>query len=327
MRAIVAYSPGPTSVMTAVDLEAPEPGPGEVLVETAACGVNFIDVYQRSGIYDVAFPLVPGLEGAGAVARVGPGVAGLKVGDTVAWCAAPRSYASQVVVPEADCFAVPAEVAPATAAAAMLQGLTAHYLVTSTFPVHEGHTVLLHAGAGGVGLLLTQLAVARGATVITTVSTEQKEALSREAGASEVLRYDAMGDLASELPARVRALTGGRGVDVAYDGVGAATFEASLASLAVRGTLALFGGASGQVPPFDLQRLNAAGSLFVTRPTLGHHLLTAEERAWRASELFGNIADGSLDVRIGATFNLDEAAGAHEALESRATTGKVLLVP
>ena len=327
MRAIVVPSPGPASAMELHSFEPPTPHPGEVLVDVEAAGVNFIDTYQRSGVYPVAFPWRPGSEGAGVVAAVGEGVAGVTVGDRVAWCSSPGSYAEQVCVRVDDLYAVPTGIDLTTAAAVMLQGLTAHYLATSTFPLREGHTALVHAGAGGVGLLLTQLARARGARVITTVSTDEKERVSRAAGADEVIRYDRFADIAVDLPLAVRALTAGNGVDVVYDGVGAATFEGSLASLAVRGTLALFGGASGQVPPFDLQRLNAAGSLFVTRPTLGHHLRTPEERRWRSTELFGAMVADDLSVRIGATYALEEAARAHEALEGRATTGKVLLLP
>ncbi|WP_084130764.1 quinone oxidoreductase [Demequina sp. NBRC 110055] len=327
MRAVIAPVAGPASTMEMRDVPAPEPDPGQVVVDVAAAGVNFIDTYRRSGVYQVDYPHRVGAEGAGHVVDVGPGVTGVAVGDRVAWCAAPGSYAERVAVDAADLYAVPADVDLTVAAAAMLQGLTAHYLCTSSYAVADGHTVLVHAGAGGVGLLLTQMAVNRGARVITTVSTAEKEALSRGAGAAEVIRYDRFADMASELPTRVRELTDGEGVDVVYDGVGAATFDGSLASLAVRGTLVLFGGASGQVTPFDLQRLNAGGSLTVTRPTLEHFLRTPEERAWRSQELFAGIADGSLDVRIGATYQLGEARAAHEALEGRTTTGKVLLLP
>jgi NADPH2:quinone reductase len=268
---------------------------------------------------------VPGSEGAGVVEAVGREVREFAVGDLVAWASAPSSYAELVVVPEIVALRVPDGVGDEVAAALPLQGLTAHYLVTSTFPVEAGQDVLVHAGAGGVGLLLTQLAAARGARVITTVGTPEKEALSRAAGASEVIRYTELGDLTEDLPAIVRELTGGRGVHTVFDGVGRSTFDASLASLRRRGGLALFGASSGPVPPFDPQRLNAAGSLFLTRPTLGHHTATREELTWRAGELFDAVAAGTLDVRIGATFPLMEAADAHRALEGRATTGKVLL--
>ena len=259
------------------------------------------------------------------VEAVGREVREFAVGDLVAWASAPSSYAELVVVPELVALRVPDGVTEEVAAALPLQGLTAHYLVTSTFPVLEGQDVLVHAGAGGVGLLLTQLASARGARVITTVGTPQKEALSRAAGAAEVIRYTELADLTDELPALVRDLTGGAGVHTVFDGVGRSTFDASLASLRPRGGLALFGASSGPVPPVDPQRLNAAGSVFLTRPTLGHHTATRQELTWRADELFAAVAAGTLDVRVGATFPLPDAAEAHRALEGRATTGKVLL--
>lgn len=327
MKTITASQAGGPDVMTVTDVPEPHCPPDKVRVEVEAAGVNFIDTYRRSGVYKVDFPHVPGSEGAGTVIEVGADVTWAHQGDRVAWCSTSGSYAEQVILGPADCYAVPRGVDTDTAAAAMLQGLTAHYLTNSSFPLADGHTALVHAGAGGVGLLLTQMAVERGARVITTVSTGAKAELSRAAGASEVIRYDKFGDLTSELPRAVTELTKGRGVDVVYDGVGKATFDASLASLALRGTLVLFGGASGQVPPFDLQRLSAGGSLTVTRPSLGHFLHTREERAWRAEELFGAIATGALDVRIGARFPLNEAADAHRALEGRKTTGKVLLIP
>ncbi|WP_062076367.1 quinone oxidoreductase family protein [Demequina globuliformis] len=327
MLAIIASAHGSPEVLTLREVPDPTPAAGQVTVAVTAAGVNFIDTYQRSGVYPVPTPFTPGLEGAGTVTAVGPEVTGFAVGDRVAWCAGAGSYAEQVVIGAEDCFHVPAGIALPTAAALMLQGLTAHYLSASTFPLQSGHVALVHAGAGGVGLLLTQLAVARGARVITTVSSDDKEHLSREAGASDVVRYDKMTDLSRELPSAIRELTGGTGVDVVYDGVGASTFDGSLASLAPRGTLVLFGGASGQVPAFDLQRLNAAGSLWVTRPSLGHYLASQEERAWRAGELFSAVAAGELNVRIGVTYSLAEAAAAHAALEARTTMGKVLLLP
>lgn len=313
--------------MNLADVPEPTCPANKIRVRVEAAGVNFIDTYRRAGVYKVDFPMIPGSEGAGTVIEAGSDVTWAKEGDRVAWTSTFASYAEQVILGQADCYSVPDAVATDVAAASMLQGLTAHYLATSSFVLNEGHTALVHAGAGGVGLLLTQMAVARGARVITTVSTEEKASLSRGAGADAVIRYDQFADITSELPQAVRDLTDGRGVDVVYDGVGKTTFDASLASLAVRGTLVLFGGASGQVAPFDLQRLNAGGSLTITRPTLGHFLLTAEERAWRSGELFGAIADGTLDVRIGAKFPLADAADAHRALEGRHTTGKVLLLP
>jgi NADPH2:quinone reductase len=324
MRAVHVSQTGEPDVLKWAEVPEPTTAPGEVLVKVAAAGVNFIDTYQRRGIYPMRLPYVPGSEGAGVVAALGEGVSELAVGDHVAWTDAPGSYAEFVRVKAARALRVPDGVGLDVAAALPLQGLTAHYLVTSTYPVRDGDTVLVHAGAGGVGLLLTQLAVARGARVITTVSSADKEQLSRAAGASEVIRYDQLSDLTSELPALVKELSGG-GVPVVYDGVGRTTFDASLASLRRRGTLVLFGGSSGQVPPFDLQRLSAGGSLFVTRPTLGHYIATDEELHVRADELFAAIQAGSLDVRIGARFAVADAAAAHAALEGRATTGKVIL--
>lgn len=325
MHAILATEPGGPDVLEPDEIPDPLPGPRDLLVRLSAAGVNFIDTYRRSGVYAMPFPHVPGSEGAGVVEAVGREVRDFAVGDLVAWASAPSSYAELVVVPEAVALRVPDGVPDEVAAALPLQGLTAHYLVTSTFPVLEGQDVLVHAGAGGVGLLLTQLAAARGARVITTVGTAEKEALSRAAGASEVIRYTELDDLMTELPALVRDLTGGRGVHTVFDGVGASTFDASLASLRPRGGLALFGASSGPVPPFDPQRLNAAGSLFLTRPTLGHYTATRDELTRRADELFAAVAAGTLDVRVGATYPLAEAAEAHRALEGRATTGKVLL--
>ncbi|MDM7856248.1 quinone oxidoreductase family protein [Cellulomonas alba] len=327
MRAIVATAAGGPEVLTLVDVPDPEPAADQVVVRTAAVGVNFFDTYRRAGRYRMTYPGILGSEGAGEVVAVGAEVTTLAVGDRVAWAEGGPSYAELVPVREKDALVVPAGVSERTAAALALQGLTAHYLVASTFEVRPGHDVLLHAAAGGVGLLLTQLATARGGRVIATVGSPEKEVLAREAGAADVIRYRELDDLPHDLPAAVRALTGGRGVDVVYDGVGHDTFDASLASLAVRGTLVLFGASSGPVPPFDPQRLNSGGSLFVTRPTLGHYVRTRDELAWRADELFGAVSDGTLDVRVGATFPLADAADAHRALESRATTGKVLLLP
>ncbi|WP_127128230.1 quinone oxidoreductase [Georgenia sp. SYP-B2076] len=327
MRAIHATEAGGPEVLSVVDLPEPSAGPGELVVELAAAGVNFIDTYKRAGVYPMPFPHVPGSEGAGTVLSVGEGVDTFAVGDAVAWAEAPGSYAERVVVRVDAALPVPAGVDLRTAAALPLQGMTAHYLVASTFPVQAGQTLLLTAAAGGVGLLLTQLAVARGARVIGLVGSAEKEALARGAGAAEVIRYTELGDLTTELPALVREMTGGEGVHVAYDGVGKDTFDASLASIRRRGMLVLFGGASGQVPPVNPQRLNAAGSLYLTRPTLGHYVADREELLWRAGELFDAVSAGTLDVRVGAEFPLADAAAAHEALEGRATTGKVLLVP
>lgn len=328
VQTIQAGSAGGPEVLELVELPTPEPGPGQVRVRVAAAGVNFIDTYRRSGLYPVPFPHVVGGEGAGTVEALGDGVTGTAVGDRVAWASgAPGSYAEQVLLDVEHAVPVPAGVDLTTAAALLLQGMTAHYLVASTFPVAAGQDVLVHAAAGGVGLLLTQLAVARGARVLATVGAAEKEDLARGAGAAEVIRYDLLDDLAAELPARVRELTGGAGVHTVFDGVGRATFDASLASLRPRGGLALFGAASGPVPPLDPQRLNAAGSLFLTRPTLAHYTATREELLWRAGELLDAVAAGTLDVRVGATFALRDAAEAHRALEGRATTGKVVLLP
>ena len=328
MHVIQALAPGGPDVLRLSDLPEPALSPGTVLVAVAAAGVNFIDTYRRSGLYPMDFPHVVGGEGAGVVTATAPGVGNLAVGDRVAWVAGSTgSYAEVVAVDAAAAVPVPDEIPLDVAAALLLQGMTAHYLVDSTFPVRPGQTVLVHAGAGGVGLLLTQLAVTRGARVLTTVSTEEKAALSRAAGASDVIRYDQLEDLSDDLPAAVRALTGGEGVDTVFDGVGRSTFDASLASLRRRGGLALFGGASGPVPPVDPQRLNGAGSVYLTRPTLAHYTATRAELLARSTDLFTAVAAGTLTVRVGATFPLARAGEAHRALEARATTGKVLLLP
>jgi NADPH:quinone reductase len=322
MRAIQVNSYGGPDALQVADLDASRPGPGQVLVDVAACGVNYIDTYQRSGVYQVPLPLVLGLEGAGAVAAVGEGVTGVSVGDRVAWAAAQGSYAEKVLVEAERAIPVPDGVPDELAAAVPLQGMTAHYLTTSTYPVQPGDTVIVHAAAGGVGLLLTQMVKLRGGRVIATVSTDEKAALARQAGADEVVRYDQV-DFAAE----ARRLTGGRGVAAVYDGVGKTTFDASLSALRPRGMMVLYGASSGPVPPFDPQRLNSGGSLFVTRPSLGHYTATREELLERARDVLGWIAAGKLDVRIGGRYPLAEAARAHEDLQSRRTTGKLLLVP
>ncbi|WP_447003116.1 quinone oxidoreductase family protein [Saccharothrix isguenensis] len=321
-KAVVVRATGGPDALEFTDVDPKSPAAGELLVDVAAAGVNFIDCYHREGRYPLPVPFGPGLEGAGRVSAVGADVTGFAVGDRVAWSQSLGSYAEQAVVRAGDAVPVPDGVDDDTAAALLLQGLTAHYLVASTYPVRQGDAVLVHAAAGGVGLLLVQLAKARGARVIGTVSTEAKEALAREAGADEVIRYD-LTDFAPE----VRRLTDGVGVAAVYDGVGATTFDGSLASLKPRGVLALFGAASGAVPPVDPQRLNQAGSVYLTRPSLGAHLATREELEWRAGELFAAIGDGSLTVRIGGRYPLAEARRAHEDLEGRRTTGKLLLVP
>ena len=327
MRAVRATAQGGPEVLSQAEEPDPIPGRGEVLVRAAAAGVNFIDTYRRSGLYPASFPHVVGSEGAGVVVEVGPDVGDVVPGARVAWASSVTgSYAELVVVDAAAAVPVPDPVDLEIAAALLLQGLTAHYLVDSTFPVQPGHVVLVHAGAGGVGLLLTQLAAARGARVITTVSTQQKAELSRAAGAAEVIRYDTLEDLPTSLPALVRELSPG-GVHTVFDGVGRSTFDASLACLRRRGGLALFGASSGPVPPVDPQRLNAAGSVYLTRPTLGDHIATREELVRRTTELFDAVARGDLHVRVGARYGLADAATAHRALEARATTGKVLLLP
>ena len=327
MRAIQAREAGGPDVLELVELPDPVPGPGQVLVRVAAAGLNFIDTYRRGGVYPMPFPHVVGSEGSGTVAALGEGATGFATGDRVAWSDAPNSYAELVLVSADRLLPVPDGVELDLAAAIPLQGMTAHYLATSTYPVQAGDDVLVHAAAGGVGLLLTQLVVARGGRVIATVSTADKEELARQAGADVVIRYDQLGDLTTELPKLVKDATGGKGVAVVYDGVGKATFDASLASLKPRGMMVLYGGSSGQVPPFDIQRLNAGGSLFLTRPTLNYYTATREELLWRAQELFDAVQAGALDVRIGARFALADAAEAHRALEGRATTGKVILIP
>jgi NADPH2:quinone reductase len=319
-HAIVARQPGGPEVLDFTEIDRPVPGPGQLLVKVAATGVNFIETYQRSGTYKVTYPFTPGSEAAGVVEEIGEGVEDYTVGSRVATAEGTACYAGYTVLDAAKALPVPDAVDDQTAAALPLQGMTAHYLINSSFRVEPGHSVLVHAGAGGVGLLLIQLLKARGARVITTVSTDEKESLARGAGADEVLRYDGFADA-------VRDLTHGAGVNVVYDGVGKDTFDGSLASLRTRGSLVLFGAASGPVPPVDPQRLNAGGSLTLTRPSLAHFLGNPQERLWRSTEIFGAAADGSLNVRIGATYPLAEARRAHEDLEGRRTTGKVLLVP
>ena len=322
MQAVRVHGYGGSDALAVEDVDAPSPGPGQVLAEVAAAGVNYMDVYQREGVYRVDAPFTLGVEGAGRVVAVGDGVRNVSVGDRVAWKNAQGSYAEQVVVAEPEVVPLPAGVSEDVAAAAMLQGITAHYLSTSTYPVQSGDTVLVHAGAGGVGLLLTQIVTLRGGRVLATVSTAEKEQRARAAGADEVIRYDA-----TDVPAAVREMTGGEGAAVVYDGVGRATFEGSLASLRPRGMLVLFGAASGPVPPFDLQRLNPAGSLFVTRPSIGHYTRDRAELTGRTDELFGWIGSGQLTVHVGGRYPLAEARRAHDDLEGRRTTGKLLLLP
>ncbi|HEY0816429.1 MAG TPA: quinone oxidoreductase [Pseudonocardia sp.] len=321
MRAIQISETGGPDVLKLAELPTPEPGPGEVVVEVGAAGVNYIDTYHRGGGYPMALPFVPGLEGCGRVVAVGDGVVDLAVGDRVAWSDALGSYAEAVAVPAEKAVPVPENVSDELAVGALLQGMTAWFLVNTTYPVQPGDDVLVHAAAGGVGLLLTQLATARGARVIATVSSAEKEQLAKAAGAVDVLRYS------DDLAGQVRDLTGGVGVAVAYDGVGASTFDASMDSLRRRGMLVLFGAASGPVPPVDPQRLNAGGSLYLTRPTLFHHVHSREELLATSGAVFSAVGDGTLDVRIGHRYPLTAARAAHEDLHARRTTGKLVLTP
>jgi NADPH:quinone reductase len=325
MRAIEVPENGGPEVLSYVEKPQPSPGPGEVLINSEAIGVNFIDTYFRSGSYPRELPFVLGTEVAGTVAAVGDGVTELGVGDRVATAASAGAYAEFATAPAFLVARVPSAVGSDVAASALLKGMTAHYLIKSVYPVKSGDAVLVHAGAGGVGLILTQWATSLGVRVITTVSTPAKAEMSRQAGATDVLDYP--GDDPAEFGGRIRELTGGAGVAAVYDGVGASTFDASLASLAVRGTLALFGASSGAVPPVDPQRLNAAGSVFLTRPSLAHFTRTGEEFAWRSGELFDAIAAGSLTVTVSESYPLAEAAQAHRDLQGRQTVGSIVLTP
>lgn len=322
MRAILVNRHGGPDVLEPADVSEPAPGQGDVLIDVAASGVNFLDVYHRSGAYPTQPPFVPGSEGAGTVSAVGKSVDGVNVGDRVAWAMLPGSYAARAAIPAERAVPIPEGVAAEDAAAALLQGMTAHYLTHATYPVQPGDTVLVHAAAGGMGLLLTQVVKLRGGRVIGTVSTAEKEKLARDTGADEVIRYGE-----TDVAQTVRELTGGTGVAAAYDGVGRDTFDASLASLRPRGTLALFGQASGAVPPVDLQRLNAAGSVFVTRPSLPHHVADRGELLERAGAVLEWVASGRLSLHIGRRYPLEEAHAAHADLEARRTTGKLLLLP
>jgi len=322
MRAVVVEETGGPEVLRVQEQPTPTPGEGQVLVDVAASGVNFIDAYQRSGAYPKELPFVAGSEGAGVVRELGSGVTDVAVGERVAWAMVDDGgYAEQVVVPAERVVPVPDGVELETAAALMLQGMTAHYLCESTFPVTEGQTALVHAAAGGVGLLLTQMIAAKGARVIGTTSTAEKAELARSAGASDIVLYTEQ-----DLVDAVTSLTDGRGVDVVYDGVGKSTFDAGLDLLVPRGMFVLFGASSGPVPAFDPQQLNAKGSLFLTRPSLAHHVASREELVWRASDVLSMVAEGRLSVRIGGRYPLEEAHRAHEDLEGRRTTGKLLLV-
>ena len=322
MRAVRVHQYGGPEAMQLEEVPTPEPGPGQALVSVEAAGVNFIDIYQRSGQYKGALPFGLGLEGAGTVVALGPGVSNVSVGDRVAWTQIPGSYATHNVVPADRLVKLPDKLSARDGAAAMLQGMTAHYLVTSTYPLKQGETCLIHAAAGGVGLLFCQMAKLRGARVIGTVSTEAKEKLAREAAADEVIRYTEQ-----DFEQDVKRLTDGRGVDVVYDSVGKDTFDKSLNCLRPRGYLVLFGQSSGAVPPFDPQALNAKGCLYLTRPRLDVYIESRPELEERAGEVLGWIADGKVKLRIDAEYPLAEAGRAHTDLSSRKTTGKLLLIP
>lgn len=323
MQAIEVAETGGPEVLTYVERPTPSPGPGEVLIKAEAIGINFIDTYFRSGLYPRPTPFILGLEVCGTVAAVGDDVAALGVGDRVVTAQANGSYAEYSTAPADFCAYVPDGVNPDVAAACLLKGMTAHYLLKSVYPVEQGDAVLVHAGAGGVGLILTQWATSMAARVITTVSTPEKAEVSRQAGAVEVLDYP---EDPEAFGAKIKELTDG-GVAAVYDGVGAATFDASLASLAVRGTLALFGASSGPVPAFDPQRLNAAGSVFLTRPTLAHYTRTSDEFSWRAGELLNAIAAGTINITVSERYRLEHADQAHRDLQGRKTVGSVVLVP
>jgi NADPH2:quinone reductase len=321
MNAVRVHAYGGPEVLRYESVPAPEPGPGQALVKLEAIGLNFIDCYQRSGLYKVALPFTPGNEAAGTVSAVGPGVAGLKVGDRVAYAPALGAYAEYAVVAADRLVALPEGLDAATAAAVTLQGMTAHYLASAVRPLTAGDTALVHAAAGGVGLLLIQIAKLRGARVIGTVSTAEKAALAKQAGADEVIRYTEQ-----DFEAEVLRLTDGKGATAVYDSVGRSTFDKSLQCTAGRGVLALFGQSSGPVPPVDPARL-AKNGVFLTRPSLGHYTATREELLARSSEVFGWVVSGRLTVRTSRRLPLRDAAEAHRLLEGRHTTGKVLLIP
>jgi NADPH2:quinone reductase len=324
MRAVRVHQFGGPEALVYEEVTDPRAGPGQAVVRIEAAGLNFIDVYHRTGFYKLPSPppFTLGQEGAGTVTAIGEGVSEVAVGDRVAWCAVLGAYAEQAAVPASRLVKLPAGVSTRQGAAIMLQGMTAHYLACSTYPLRAGDACLVHAAAGGVGQLLCQIARLRGARIFATVSSEDKAKLARLSGADEVILYTHQ-----DFEAEVKRATGGRGVQVVYDGVGRTTFDKSLACLAPRGMMALFGQSSGAVPPIEPARLAAGGSLFLTRPTLVHYIATREELETRAGDLFGWLAAGKLEVRVGAEFPLRNAAEAHRALEGRHTTGKVLLIP
>jgi len=322
VKAIRMAAHGGPDVLTLVDLPTPRPGPGQVLVTVEAAGINYIDTYQRTGLYSVSLPVVLGQEAAGRVAGVGADVTSCTIGDRVGFATILGAYAECAIVPADRLVPVPEAVSTRDAAASLLQGMTAHYLTTDTFPLKSGDTCLVHAAAGGVGLLLTQVAKLKGATVIGTVSTAEKADLAREAGADHVINYQD-----EDFESAVKRVTGGRGIQVVYDSVGQATFSKSLNLLAPRGMMVTFGQSSGPVVPFDPLQLSQRGSLFLTRPTLAHYIATRDALLTRAREMLGWVADGRLNVRIDSTFPLAAAADAHRRLESRRSTGKILLIP
>jgi NADPH2:quinone reductase len=322
MKAIQVQETGEIEKLQYVDLPVPHPGPGQVRVKLRAIGVNFIDTYHRRGWYKVPLPFTPGMEGAGVVDAVGEGVTAFRPGDRVAWAMSMGSYAECAVVNANVLVRLPEGTDFLAGAAVMLQGMTAHYLAYSSFPLRSGETALVHAAAGGVGLLLTQIIKAIGARVIATVSTRQKAELVKNAGADHVILYDE-----ADFEAEVKRITDGRGVDVVYDSVGKTTFEKGLNCLRPRGMMVLFGQSSGIVPPTDPGLLASKGSLYLTRPTLAHYTLDREELEWRASDVLGWVADGRLKLRMERTYPLNAASDAHRDLEGRQTTGKLLLLP
>lgn len=320
MKAIRVHQTGGPEAMLLEDIPTPVPSEGQALVRLQASGVNFIDTYKRSGLYSVPTPFTVGEEGAGTVEAVGPGVSSIQPGDVVVYSNVQGGYAEYAVVPADKLVHIPAGLDPKVAVAGMLQGMTAHYLAHSTYPLKAGETCIIHAGAGGVGLLLIQMAKMIGATVITTASSQEKLALAKEVGADYALPYEGFDQ-------KAREITNGKGVDVVYDGVGQSTWEGSLNSLRIRGMLALYGQSSGPVPPFNPQILNQKGGLFLTRPSLWHYTQTRQELEWRAGDIMRWALGGKLKIRIGAEFPLAQAAQAHIALQGRETTGKVLLIP
>jgi NADPH2:quinone reductase len=322
MKAVRVHAPGGPDALKYEDVPEPTPKPGEAIVKIDAAGLNYIDVYQRSGLYKLDLPLTLGLEAGGTVTAVGAGVTEVKVGDKVAYTGVPGAYAQYAAVPAQRLVVLPPGLQPKQGAAAMLQGMTAHYLACSTYPLKTGDTCLVHAAAGGVGLLLCQIARMRGARVIGTVSTDEKAKVAREAGADQVILYTKQ-----DFEVEVKRITGGKGLQVVYDAVGKTTFDKGFNCLAPRGMMVLYGQSSGPIGAFDPQALNQKGSLFLTRPSLGHYTATREELLQRAGEVLGWIRDGKLKLRTELEFPLKDAAEAHRALEGRKTTGKVLLIP